>query len=62
MSQKHIQLGAIPIPRASSLAHQKENLEILDFELSEAEMKVISALGREDGRLWGQDPATYEEM
>lgn len=58
----HIQLGAIPIPRASSLAHQKENLEIFDFELSEAEMKMISGLGREDGRLWGQDPATYEEM
>lgn len=58
----HIQLGAIPIPRASSLEHQKENLDIFDFELSEAEMKVISGLGREDGRLWGQDPATYEEM
>ncbi|MBW4085069.1 aldo/keto reductase [Paenibacillus sp. S150] len=58
----HVQLGAIPIPRASSVEHQKENLELFDFELSEAEMKVISGLSREDGRLWDQDPAVYEEM
>lgn len=58
----HVQLGAIPIPRASSLAHQKENLDIFDFELSEAEMQVISGFSRADGRLWDQDPAIYEEM
>ncbi|MNI28426.1 2,5-diketo-D-gluconic acid reductase B [compost metagenome] len=58
----HIQLGAIPIPRASSVAHQQENLEIFDFELSAEELKVISGLSQPDGRLWGQDPAVYEEM
>lgn len=58
----HIQLGAIPIPRASSLAHQKENLDIFDFELSEAEMQILSGFNRPDGRLWNQDPAVYEEM
>ncbi|MNN40957.1 2,5-diketo-D-gluconic acid reductase B [compost metagenome] len=58
----HIQLGAIPIPRASSIEHQKENLDIFDFGLSEAEMQVISGFSRPDGRLWDQDPAVYEEM
>lgn len=58
----HVQLGAIPIPRASSLAHQKENLDIFNFKLSEAEMQVISGFSRADGRLWDQDPAIYEEM
>lgn len=58
----HVQLGAIPIPRASSLAHQKENLDIFNFKLSEAEMQVISGFSRADGRLWEQDPAIYEEM
>ncbi|WP_342563828.1 aldo/keto reductase [Paenibacillus sp. FSL R7-0345] len=58
----HIQLGAVPIPRTSSVEHQKENLEIFDFELSDAEMKVISGMSKPDGRLWEQNPAEYEEM
>jgi len=58
----HTQLGAIPIPKSGSLQHQKENLDIFDFELTAEEMDVISSFSREDGRLWGQDPSTYEEF
>jgi len=58
----HTQLGAIPIPKSGSLQHQKENLDIFDFELTAEEMDVISSFSREDGRLWGQDPNTYEEF
>lgn len=58
----HTQLGAIPIPKSVSLQHQKENLDIFDFELTAEEMDVISSFSREDGRLWGQDPSTYEEF
>lgn len=58
----HIQLGALPIPKATSLEHQLENLDIFDFELSEEEMKTISAFSSENGRLWGQDPRTHEEF
>ncbi|MEK4115310.1 aldo/keto reductase [Paenibacillus sp. FSL W8-0919] len=58
----HTQLGAIPIPKSGSLQHQTENLDILDFELTAEEMDVISSFSREDGRLWGQDPSTYEEF
>ncbi|TKH40231.1 hypothetical protein C1I59_00800 [Paenibacillus polymyxa] len=50
------------LPKASSVKHQTENLNIFDFELSPEEMNVISALSREDGRLWGQDPNSYEEL
>ena len=58
----HTQLGSIPIPKAGSLQHQKENIDIFDFELSEQEMEVISSFNRQDGRLWGQDPSEYEEF
>lgn len=58
----HTQLGAIPIPKSGSLQHQTENLDIFDFELTAEEMDVISSFSREDGRLWGQDPSTYEEF
>ena len=57
----HVQLGAVPIPRSQSEEHQRENLEIFYFELSEAEMKVIAELPS-TGPLWDQDPAEYEEF
>ncbi|MEK3905450.1 aldo/keto reductase [Paenibacillus sp. FSL R7-0179] len=57
----HVQLGAVPIPRSQSEEHQRENLEIFGFELSEAEMKVIAELPS-TGPLWDQDPAVYEEF
>lgn len=57
----HVQLAAVPIPRSQSEEHQRENLDIFDFELSEAEMKVIAELPS-TGPLWDQDPAVYEEF
>ncbi|MBR8741417.1 aldo/keto reductase [Nocardiopsis sp. MG754419] len=58
----HHQLGSVPLPKATGPEHQRENQEIFDFELSQDEMAAISALGREDGRTKGQDPAVYEEF
>lgn len=58
----HIQLGSIPIPKASSLKHQQENIDIFDFELNAEQMQVISSFSRPDGRLWDQDPSEYEEF
>ncbi|TIH17040.1 aldo/keto reductase [Marinifilum sp. JC120] len=57
----HVQLGAVPIPKATSPARQLENLSIFDFELTAEEMAVISALDRADGRRKDQHPAYYEE-
>lgn len=58
----HIQLGSIPIPRSSSSAHQIENRDIFDFELSEDDMAVLHSLTKDDGRIANQDPAEYEEF
>lgn len=55
------QIGSVSIPRSTSPERQRENLEIFDFALSEAEMSAITRLSRPDGRLFDMDPATHEE-
>ncbi len=56
----HVQLGSIPLPKSASASRQRENLDVFDFELSDAEIASISSL--ESGRLWGGDPDTNEEF
>lgn len=56
----HIQLGAVPIPKSGQGSRMRQNLDVFDFELTNAEMAQISAL--ESGRLWGGDPDTHEEL
>jgi diketogulonate reductase-like aldo/keto reductase len=46
-----VQQGIIVIPRTSKRERLKENMDIFDFTLSEAEMAEIKALGRRDGRM-----------
>lgn len=58
----HRALGSVAIPKASSRSRQQENLESLQLELDPGEVAAITALGRPDGRLKNQDPATYEEF
>ncbi|MCA1956513.1 aldo/keto reductase [Zymomonas sp.] len=58
----HVQLGAIPIPKASSKERQIENLSLFDFELSPQDIEVIATLAQPNGRLADQDPARYEEF
>jgi len=41
----------IAIPRSSNKAHVANNFEIFDFELTEEEMRKISALHASDGRI-----------
>ncbi|MCC5893342.1 aldo/keto reductase [Exiguobacterium sp.] len=57
----HVQLGVIPLPRSSSEMHQKENLDVFNFELTEDEMQTIAALTKPDGRIDDQDPREYKE-
>lgn len=40
----HIQNGVIPVVRSLSYNHQKENLEIFDFELTQEEMVAIDGI------------------
>ncbi|HEY3548153.1 MAG TPA: aldo/keto reductase [Propionicimonas sp.] len=58
----HLQLGAVPLPKAASPARQAENLAVFDFELDAAQVAAITALGSPDGRLGDSDPATHEEF
>jgi diketogulonate reductase-like aldo/keto reductase len=57
-----VQQGNLPIPKSATPSRQRENLDVFGFELEDAEMEAITALGRSDGRLFGGDPESHEEM
>jgi len=57
-----VQLGSIPIPKSATPERQRQNLDVFGFELTADEAAAITALGRPDGRLFGGDPDTHEEM
>jgi diketogulonate reductase-like aldo/keto reductase len=58
----HVQIGSLPIPKSADPQRQRQNLDVFGFELSEDEVAAITALNRPDGRLFGGDPDTHEEM
>lgn len=58
----HLAVGSLPLPKSGDPERQRLNLEILGFDLSDAEVEAITALGRPDGRLFGADPDTHEEL
>ena len=58
----HVQLGSLPLPKSATPERQRQNLDVFGFELTDAEMDAITALARPDGRLFGGDPDTHEEM
>lgn len=57
-----LQVGALPLPKSATLQRQRDNLDLFGFTLDEDQVAAISALGRADGRLFGGDPDTHEEM
>ena len=57
-----VQQGNLPIPKSATPSRQRENLDVFGFDLDDAEMEAITALGRSDGRLFGGDPDSHEEM
>ena len=54
--------GIVPIPKSSSLNHQRQNLDIFDFQLTNNEIKDINSLSQVNGRIDNQDPNEYEEF
>jgi 2,5-diketo-D-gluconate reductase A len=54
----HVQRGIIVFPKSITPTRMRENFEIFDFELSDADMERISALDR-DGRT-GPVPDTFD--
>lgn len=57
-----VQQGNLPIPKSATPSRQRENLDVFGFDLDDSEMEAITALGRPDGRLFGGDPDSHEEM
>ena len=56
----HVQHGAMPVPRASAGRHQRDNLDVFGFALTEDETnRISSAFPRH--RI-GFDPETHEEF
>jgi diketogulonate reductase-like aldo/keto reductase len=66
----HVEIGSVPLPKASSAERQRENIDIFGpstgsgqaFELTGDEVAAITALARENGRLFGGDPNHHEEQ
>ena len=58
----HVQLGSLPIPKSADPERQRQNLDVFGFELTDREVEAISGLSEDDGRLFGGDPDTHEEM
>ena len=53
----HVQIGASVIPRSTREAGLRENLDLFDFALTEAEMAAIATL--DEGQRCGPDPARF---
>lgn len=58
----HLERGVMPLPKSATPERQRSNLDVEGFALAPAEVEAITALGRPDGRLFGGDPDTHEEM
>ncbi|MFE2478412.1 aldo/keto reductase [Streptomyces sp. NPDC059389] len=57
----HLQLGNIVIPKSVTPSRIRENLDVFGFELDEADLAALDALGRGSsaGRI-GPDPADFD--
>jgi 2,5-diketo-D-gluconate reductase A len=53
----HLQLGNVVIPKSVTPARVRENLDVFDFVLSDAELDAINALDR--GHRTGPDPNVF---
>ena len=40
----NLQLGVVPLPKANHVQHQRDNLHVLDFEISQADMAKLRAM------------------
>ena len=54
----HIQLGNVVIPKSETPSRIRENIDVFDFELTEAQMGTISAM--DTGTRSGPDPETFD--
>jgi 2,5-diketo-D-gluconate reductase A len=58
----HLQQGDIVIPKSTHADRMRENIDVLGFELSEADMKAIDSLDRGEAGRTGSNPATNNDL
>jgi len=58
----HLQEGLIVIPKSVHEERIRENIDVFDFELSEADMAAIAKLDRTPEGRTGSDPATFNDL
>lgn len=58
----HLQHGHIVIPKSARRERMEDNLNVIGFELSEAEIKSIDALDQGESGRAGPNPDTYEGL
>jgi 2,5-diketo-D-gluconate reductase A len=54
----HLQLGNIVFPKSVNPARMRENFELFDFELSDADLAMVSALNKDERT--GPDPDSFD--
>ncbi len=61
MLRWHIQRGIVVIPKSTHIERMKENFDVFDFELSDADMKTIAGLDTNTSSFFShQDPKMVE--
>lgn len=58
----HVQRGVVPLPKSANPQRQAQNLDVFDFELTDAQMAALTGMGRPDGRALDIDPSDHEEF
>lgn len=58
----NIENEVLSVVKSSTPKHQKDNLAIFDFHLTQEERERIDALDKPDGRIQDQHPNEYEEF
>jgi len=56
----HVQRGDVVFPKSSTPARIRENFEIFDFTLDDAQMAALTGLDRGDDGRRGPDPDVFD--
>ena len=57
----HVQLGLVPIPKSGNVDRLRQNLQVFDFELDDADLAEIATMA-DGSQVSGLDPRTHEEF